>query len=184
MVDVIELNQWFGKLKASEKVKKIICCAGNHDWIAQTNPSWTKEAFTNCIYLDEEPTEVFGLKVFGSAWSPFFHNWAFNAQRGEDIKRHWDKIPENINVLITHGPPMGILDVNNEEIYSLPLGPEHLGCEELRKRVDQLKELKLSVFGHIHNSAGTQIINGVQFVNASVLNESYEPVYKPIMVEL
>lgn len=184
MVDVIEVNQWFGKLKKSGKVKEIVAICGNHDWIGALNPSWIKETFTNCIYLDEEPCEVFGFKVFGSAWTPEFNNWAFNAQRGKVIARHWAKIPDDTEILVTHGPPMGILDVNTEEIYSLPLGPEHLGCEELRKRVDELKELKLGVFGHIHSSNGIEEHNGVQFVNASVLNESYEVVYPPILITL
>jgi len=184
MVDVIELNQWFGKLKEKGTIKQAILIAGNHDWIAQKNPSWTKEAFTNCIYLDEEPCEVFGLKVFGSAWTPEFNNWAFNAKRGKEIARHWAKIPDDTQILVTHGPPHGILDINTEEIYSLPLGPDHLGCEELRKRVDELKELKLHVFGHIHSSSNTQTINGVQFINASVLNESYEVIYPPRIVTL
>jgi|SRR5579864_4674771 len=184
MVDVLDVNQWFGKLKASGKVKEIVAIAGNHDWIGQTNPSWTKEAFTNCIYLDEEPCEVFGFKVFGSAWSPEFNNWAFNAKRGKEIARHWSKIPDDTEILVTHGPPMGILDINTEEIYSKPLGPEHLGCEELRKRVKKLKELKLHVFGHIHSSNGMDTVDGVQFVNASVLNESYEVVYPPRVIHL
>jgi Icc-related predicted phosphoesterase len=184
MVDVIEVNQWFGKLKEKGTVKEIIAIAGNHDWICEKNPSWVKETFTNCIYLDEEPCEVFGFKVFGSAWSPFFNNWAFNAQRGNEIARHWKKIPDDTQILVTHGPPYGILDVNTEEVYSLPLGPEHLGCEELRKRIDQLKDLKLNVFGHIHSSSGVEEHNGVKFVNASVLNESYEVIFKPIVIEL
>lgn len=184
MIDILDMNQWFGKLKAQGLCKEIVAISGNHDWICQRNPSWVKETFTNCIYLDEEPAEVFGFKVFGSAWSPEFNNWAFNAKRGKVIARHWAKIPDDTEILVTHGPSMGILDVNTEEPYSLPLGPEHLGCEELRKRVDELKSLRLSVFGHIHSSSGIEEHNGVKFVNASVLNESYEVVYPPRVITL
>ena len=183
MIDIMEVNQWFGKLKEKGKCKEIVSVAGNHDWVAHNNPSWTKEAFTNCIYLDEEPCGVFGYKVFGSAWSPFFNNWAFNAQRGKEIARHWKKIPDDTQILVVHGPPYGILDVNTEDIYSQPLGPEHLGCEDLKNRISQLKDLKLSVHGHIHSSHGLEEHNGVKFVNASVLNESYEVVFKPIVIE-
>jgi Icc-related predicted phosphoesterase len=184
MIDAMEVNQWFGKLKERGTIKEAILICGNHDWIGEKNPSWTKEAFTNAIYLDEESCEVFGLKVFGSAWSPEFNNWAFNAQRGKEISRHWAKIPDDTQILISHGPPYGILDVNTEEIYNKPQGPEHLGCEELRKRIDQLKDLKLNVFGHIHSSHGIEEHNGVKFINASVLNESYEVVFKPIVIDL
>lgn len=184
MVDVLELNFWFGKLKEKGKFKEAVLICGNHDWIGQKNPSWTKETFTNCHYLDEESIELFGFKIFGSAWTPFFNNWAFNAQRGEEIARHWAKIPKDTDILVTHGPAYGILDVNTEEVYSLPLGPEHLGCEELRKRIKQLKSLKLHVFGHIHSSSNEEIVDGVKFVNASVLNESYQVVYPPRVINL
>jgi Icc-related predicted phosphoesterase len=125
-----------------------------------------------------------GYKWFGSPISPEFNNWAFNRKRGKEIARCWSKIPDDTQILISHGPPYGILDVNKEEIYSQPLGPEHLGCEELRKRISKLKALKLNVFGHIHSSSGVEIHDGVKFVNASVLNESYEVVYQPKVIEL
>jgi Icc-related predicted phosphoesterase len=184
MVDVLDVNQWFGKLKAQGKIKEAVIICGNHDWVGMKNPSWTKEAFTNCHYLDEESIELFNYKIFGSAWTPEFNNWAFNAKRGKEIARHWKKITEDVEILITHGPPHKILDINTEEIYSLPLGPEHLGCEELAKKVKKLENLKLHVFGHIHSSSGEQDINGVKFVNASVLNESYQVVYPPRIIHL
>jgi Icc-related predicted phosphoesterase len=185
MVDVIEMDIWFGKLKEKGTIQEAVLICGNHDWIGATNPSWTKAAFTNCIYLDEESCEVFGLKVFGSAWTPEFCNWAFNAKRGEEIARHWAKIPDDTQILVTHGPPMGILDINTEEIYSLPLGPYHLGCEELRKRVDELKELKLHVFGHIHSSNGQfKDPSGKLFVNAAICDESYQPSQLPQVITL
>jgi Icc-related predicted phosphoesterase len=184
MVDVIEMNQWFGKLKEEGIVKQIVAVAGNHDGITEKNPSWTKEAFTNCIYLDQEPCELFGFKIFGSPVSPEFNDWFHGRKRGPEIARCWAKIPDGTQILIVHGPPYGILDVNTEEIYTQPLGPVHLGCEDLKKRIEQLKDLKLVVTGHIHSSHGIESINGVKFVNASVLNESYEVVFKPIVIDL
>jgi Icc-related predicted phosphoesterase len=183
MIDIMEVNQWFGKLKAKGICKEIVAIAGNHDGITETNPAWTKEVFTNCIYLDQEPYELFGFKVFGSPISPEFNNWFHNRKRGPEIARCWSKIPDNTQILVVHGPPYGILDVNTEEIYSQPLGPEHLGCKDLKKRIDQLKNLKLVVTGHIHSSSGVEEHNGIKFVNASVLNESYEVVYSPKIFE-
>lgn len=180
-----EMNRamiWLGKFP--HKFKIFVC--GNHDFLGEQDPSLMKALAeeNGVIYLDEGSVDVFGLKVFGSPWTPWFHSWAFNAQRGEEIARHWAKIPENTNVLITHGPPFGILDVNTEEPYHKHLGPEHLGCEELRKRVDQLKDLKLHVFGHIHSSNSFEEINGVKFINAAICNESYEPIQPARIVEL
>jgi Icc-related predicted phosphoesterase len=182
--DVYYINKWFGELKEKDIAKEIILIAGNHDGWVEQYPGLAKEELKNCIYLNEEPYEYRGLRIFGSPYSPEFNNWHFMAKRGKEIARHWAKIPDNTQILISHGPPYGILDVNTEEIYSQPLGPEHLGCEDLKKRIDQLKELKLAIFGHIHSSSGMEEYSGVKFVNASVLNESYEVVYQPKVIEL
>lgn len=184
MIDVIEVNQWLGTLKEKGIIKEAVLICGNHDFIGQQNPSWTKVTFTNCHYLDEESIELFGFKIFGSPWVPKFGRWAFMADRGEAMARHWAKIPEDTEILVTHGPPHSILDIDTEMIYSLPLGPEHLGCEELKQKVDTLKNLKLHVFGHIHSSSDEKNYNGIRFVNASVLNESYKVVYPPRVIHL
>jgi Icc-related predicted phosphoesterase len=179
-----EINQWFGKLKKDGVCSEVVTVCGNHDFLFEKNPTLARSIMTNCIYLQDEPLEFMGYRWYGSPRTPFFNSWAFNEQRGAEIKKWWAKIPENTQILVTHGPPFGILDVNTEEPYHKHLGPEHLGCEELRKRVDQLKDLRLHCMGHIHSSHGEEVIDGVKFVNASVLNESYKVVYKPIVVEL
>lgn len=185
-IDVAELDFWFGKLKKSGKVKEIVAIAGNHDWICETNPSLAASLFTNCIYLNEQPAEVMGLKFFGSPIQPEFCNWAFNRRRGEEIARHWAKIPDDTQVLVTHGPPWGILDKVWDQPYNKTLGPDPLGCEELRKRIDQLEQLKLHVFGHIHDSNGIYVdqSTGKKFVNAAICSEEYKPIQKVHLVEL
>lgn len=179
-----EINEWFGKLKKDGLCSEVVTVCGNHDFLYEKNPSLARSIMTNCIYLQEEPLEFMGYKWFGSPISPEFNNWAFNRKRGKEIARCWAKIPDDTQILVVHGPPYGILDVNTEEIYSQPLGPVHLGCEDLKKRVGQLKDLKLLVTGHIHSSSGVEEHNGIKFVNASVLNESYEVVYPPRIIEL
>ena len=81
------------------------------------------------------------------------------------------------DVLITHGPPFGVLDKTNI------LGP-HLGCEELAKAVSRIKP-RLHVFGHIHGGYGREAVKGgTAFVNAAVLNERYVLAHAPIVIEL
>jgi len=98
--------------------------------------------------------------------------------RGEDIKKMWDLIPDDTEILITHGPPFGIQDqVESREKF--------VGCEELRNAIDnRLKKLKLHVFGHVHKGYGKVEVCGVIHVNASIMNEDYEPVNKPIRIIL
>lgn len=108
-----------------------------------------------------------GIKFYGSPWQPWYYDWAFNEQRGEKIKAKWDLIPEDTDVLITHGPPMGILDKTLES--------GHVGCEELVKAVHRIKP-KLHIFGHIHEDHGELRLHGTHFVNAASCNLKYKPV--------
>lgn len=181
-IDIAELNFWFGKLKASGKVKEIVAIAGNHDWLCETDPGLAASMFTNCIYLNEQPAEVFGLKIFGSPIQPWFCDWAFNRKRGPEIARHWAKIPDDTQVLVTHGPPLGILDIVKDNPYNLSNGPDHLGCYDLLKRINDLKDLKLHVFGHIHDSNGQhRTPDGKLFINAAICSEDYLPI-QPVQI--
>jgi hypothetical protein len=87
------------------------------------------------------------FSFYGSPWSPEFCDWAFNAERGEQSRAIWSKIPDDVDILITHGPPHGILDY-------VPRSKEHCGCEELLKVVKERVKPRLHIFGHIHETYG------------------------------
>ncbi|MDQ3277659.1 MAG: hypothetical protein M3Q06_05000, partial [Bacteroidota bacterium] len=116
-----------------------------------------------------------GIKIWGSPYTPWFYRWAFNKKRGEAMARHWDSIPADTDFILTHGPVYGILDQVQSE--------QHAGDRDLLNKVLVVKP-KVHVFGHIHESYGTIKRFGIRFVNACVLNESYEPANKPIQFEL
>lgn len=59
------------------------------------------------IYLEDQSVEINGVKIYGSPWQPLYHDWAFQLEKGEQIKRMWDLIPPDVDVLLTHGPPTG-----------------------------------------------------------------------------
>ena len=168
--DVINFLTWF----ESQPYDELIFIAGNHDRRFETDPLDIKnilEGFPTITYLQDDWINVNGVKIYGSPWQPEFYNWAFNLpRRGDELKEKWDAIPEDTDILITHGPPQGHLDASGAP-YNEPL----LGCELLRVRVDELKP-KFHVFGHIHGSAGYKEHNGTHFINASVLNEQYKVV--------
>ncbi len=94
------------------------------------------------------------------------------------MKQKWALIPDNTDVLITHGPPKDILD-----LVPRPAG-FHAGCQDLYNRIQQLPNLKLHVFGHLHMNHAIVKLGNTFFVNASVCTESYEPINKPIVVRL
>ena len=98
------------------------------------------------------------------------------------VAEKWKLIPADIDVLITHGPPNGILD----KVPRL-FGFENTGCEELRKRVEEIAtfgKLKAHIFGHIHCGYGTQDFFGVKFINAANCDEDYNPTQLPIVFDL
>ena len=141
------------------------------------------------IYVDSG-TKFDGLKIWGSPYTPTFSNWHFMADRGADIKKHWDLIPEDVDILVTHGPPYGILD-EIDEVTKWGTKKFNVGCEELSKALVRVRP-KLHVFGHIHEGYGMYRPNlgfvdcpGYPiFVNASHVNERYQPVNAPIRIIL
>ncbi|VTU01863.1 metallophosphoesterase : 239AB OS=Microscilla marina ATCC 23134 GN=M23134_04270 PE=4 SV=1: Metallophos [Gemmataceae bacterium] len=152
--DVESFNRWLGSLPHRHKV--VIC--GNHDFCFQERPAEARARVTNAIYLEDSGCEIEGVTFYGSPWQPYFGGWAFNLPRGEELARVWAKIPAGVDVLITHGPPAGILDRNRTG--------ELCGCRDLFERVFEVKP-RLHVFGHIHESSGRTEHDGIVFVNAS-----------------
>ncbi|RJF75555.1 hypothetical protein D3875_00445 [Deinococcus cavernae] len=106
--------------------------------------------------------------------TPFFCNWAFNRHEDE-IGRHWAMIPDDVDVLVTHGPAQGILDRILEE--------EEVGCPQLLRVVERIQP-QLHLFGHIHEGYGTEIYGPTRFVNASICTADYEPKNRPVVIDL
>jgi Icc-related predicted phosphoesterase len=179
VLQIAEFNKWFSALPHKYK----IFVAGNHDWLFETDNGLARGILSkSIIYLQDSFVEIEGLKIYGSPWQPRFFDWAFNLNRGAELAEKWKLIPLDTDILITHGPPNGILDEVPRKYWT-----ENTGCEELRKRVETLAEfgnLKLHLFGHIHCGYGQDEQFGVKFVNASNCDEKYEPTQPPIVIEI
>ena len=176
--------EYFNDVLKDLPFKYKIVIGGNHDiYLEEIGIFQIEQKLTNAIYLENCGIDIEGLRFWGSPISPEFNNWAFNRRRGDEIKKYWDLIPDNIDVLVSHGPPYGILDqtlmANGE------FGPRE-GCLDLYKRVEELRQnkLKLHIFGHFHSQYGIIEKNKTKFVNASVVNENYELVNDPIVIDL
>ena len=188
--NVLDFARWFNVQPA----KHLILVPGNHEkgWerdIEKYNEEILKVCPRVNILIDRTII-INGIKIHGSPVTPFFFNWAWNRAvdpnpvlcRSKvmvvpEIKPHWDMVPDDVNILVTHGPPYGILDL-------LIDGHTRVGCNHLMNRINELKELKLHVFGHIHYSSGEQYFNGIKFVNASVCDEEYYPINPVRIVEI
>ena len=167
-------NRWFGKQNFTHK----IYVAGNHDTeIEKIGKDKTKSLFTNVIYLESDLVEIEGLRFYGSPYTPYFNNWSFMYQRCSlEAKRIWEKIPYNLDFLITHGACYGILDRNLSDI--------RCGCEVLAREIMK-KKPKRHLFGHLHRYGGQSITQeNIDFYNCSVLDEKYKRTNKLTIIEI
>lgn len=167
----LDFNDWYSALDYKHK----ILISGNHDFISAEYPEKFMNLLSdNIIYLNDSGVEIQGIKFWGSPVQPDLVGWAFGRKRGDEMEQHWKLIPNDINFLITHTPPKGILDKSGR-------GAE-LGCGRLLKKVEKLKP-KFHVFGHVHRSYGIKNDNGTTFINASNMDSAKGLVNKPFIVE-
>ena len=172
--EVKEFSDFIKNLNYDHK----IVIAGNHDFSFEDQRKLEAEKLltdNGIIYLNDSGLEIDGIKFWGSPVQPCFHDWAFNRSRGEEIRKHWELIPINTDVLITHGPPYGIMD--------LCADGSRVGCLDQLEYVKKLKP-KINAFGHIHESYGMLEIDGTVFINASSLNKSYKQTNLPVNLEI
>jgi len=177
--EAMVFKQWFSQLPYKYKV----CIAGNHDRCMESIPALALDFKSAGIYylLDDEVV-IEDIKIYGSPYTPEFGPFAFMYKRGN---RSWHVIPDDTDILVTHGPPYGILDLCPDGFVA--------GCKDLLQRISELKDLKYHIFGHIHEGYG---IEG-KHINASnhplLWKKSGGPdidprfadkEYKPIIVEI
>lgn len=127
-------------------------------------------------YLEDSGCTINGIKIWGSPWQPVFYDWAFNLERGEPLQKKWDLIPEDTDILITHGPPIGHGDLCSHG--------GRAGCVNLLRTIQQRVKPKYHVFGHIHEGYGITTDGQTVFVNASTCNYNYRPVQEPVIFDL
>lgn len=192
--EIEDFVNWFQNIKGFGTK---IFIAGNHDFgfenyngVRHSNEApWLHHLIneenlsqSDVVYLHdsefviESPEFSRPIKFYGSPWQPEFYDWAFNLPRnGKELEEKWSLIPEDTDVLITHGPPHSVRDFTPNNLQ--------VGCELLMFRVEHIKPL-VHVFGHIHHAYGGAYIKDTLFVNASICNERYVPSNKPIVIEL
>ena len=169
------------------RFKRIVFIAGNHDFLFQNDPKLARKVLNVGDYLFESGVEIEGVKFWGTPHQPWFYNWAFNMPKDLDegadyARRLWASIPEDTDVLVTHSPPWSRLDANIRDI--------RCGCPYLMERIKTgLPNLKLHVFGHIHEGYGETWMwrpdgSKLTFINASQLDLEYEATNRPIIFDL
>lgn len=168
--ELAEAADWLRSLPHPDKV----LIGGNHDFCLEQQPEKARQLLHGLHYLEDEFCHCQGLKIYGSPWQPWFHDWAFNLRRGEQLRKVWAKIPSDADIVVTHGPPQGILD--------RCFDGRQVGCQDLRERLEAVRP-RLHVFGHIHEAYGQQEVGNTLYVNASSCTLDYRTEQPPIVVE-
>eukprot|EP00105_Crassostrea_gigas_P030140 XP_011452355.1 PREDICTED: metallophosphoesterase MPPED2 isoform X2 [Crassostrea gigas] len=195
MNEIQKFNSYLGALPY--KVKVVI--AGNHDltfddniteaslrtfgvqkstvqsYLSERGLKSVKQMLTSAIYLEDSLVTVCGIKIYGAPWQPVFCDWGFNLKRGEDILKKWQTIPADLDILMTHGPPVGHGDLTG--------GNNNVGCVELLNTVQKRVKPKFHVFGHIHEGYGVTSDGYTTFINASTCTRRYLPTNAPIVFD-
>ncbi|KAH3889701.1 metallophosphoesterase domain-containing protein 1-like [Dreissena polymorpha] len=181
---VSEVNSFFSDLPYSHK----ILVAGNHEMCATKSDKALLEASLSSVtYLQDKSVTIEGLNIYGTPWTK--NRWysyadSFTKRQHGSLRKVWDNIPESTDVLVTHMPPFGILDLalkkfslvrsmfsQSEELCSCgeqhPTR-DHWGCHSLRTAVlDRIRPL-VHLFGHTHECNAIVNVNGVTFSNAAM----------------
>jgi Icc-related predicted phosphoesterase len=168
--DLEALDAWLAEQPHPHKV----VIAGNHDFCLERQGEQARARLRSAVYLEDQAATVAGVRFYGSPWQPWFYDWAFNLRRGEALREKWALIPPDTEVLVTHGPPAGVLDRTSRG--------ELVGCDDLADAVARVRPA-LHVFGHIHEGYGQKRLEGTTFVNASICDHSLQPTRAPVVLD-
>lgn len=187
-----EFDDFYDWLSCQAYMHKIVI-AGNHDSnIFEDHIN----SITNCHYLEDSGIVIDDVKIWGSPWSLTFDGinplCTHFTGTEEILKDKYDLIPDDCDILITHGPPQGILDgvkiTKKDSIDAMKVG-----SYSLRAKIKKLTQLKYNIFGHIHEEYGRyeELIQNneigtkdhyLKYINSSYVNEKYEPVNKVVRI--
>jgi hypothetical protein len=162
--------EWF--LDQSHPHKILV--AGNHEHLFEKEPDTARALLPGVHYLQDSGVDLDGVHFWGSPWQPEYGGWAFNLPKGEALARKWRQVPSGLDVLITHVPPSGVMDLITNGIA--------IGCEALHSELRRIRP-HLHAFGHAHESRGVQQTGGWLSINAAICDEHYHVMHQPVIVE-
>lgn len=172
---LMKFNSWCQSLVDKQIVRKIICIAGNHDFLFERDPEQARSLLTAPAYLQDSGVEWEGHHFWGTPWQPWFYDWAFNLRTEEELDQKFQLIPSDTDVLLSHGPPHGILDRTTHG--------DSVGSTALLRRIKEITP-KLVVFGHIHEAYGKYEEDQITYVNASICDVHYRAANEPFLFQI
>lgn len=175
--EIRNYNNWAANLVDTGVVKKTVVVPGNHDFGFQDRKSLSKlDAKDIDFILENEMIELFGLKIWGCSWVPTFGRWAFMASENKLYNEIYSKIAKDIDILVCHGPPRGILD--NNYLH------QRCGSTAMRALIDEEAICPKYFFcGHIHEGRGILKTEKTVFANVAIMDKNYRPL-QPMIFEI
>ena len=176
--EIREFCKWFNSI---DNYDLKVFIAGNHDYGFQERVDETMEivnSYKTINYLQDDwvgfqKGDLKEIRIWGSPWQPEFHSWAFNLPRnGKELEDKWNTIPIDSDIVVTHGPAYGYVDMVYDRY-------DNLGCEKLIQRIEQFNP-PIHICGHIHTGYGYRTNGKTHFINASVLDEQYQFTQYPL----
>lgn len=175
--EVENFINWYDSLDYEYK----IFIAGNHDFLFETNSYIAKGLIPDgIIYLEDSSITIEGINIYGTPHTKMFNNWAFN-RTDKQRQELWKLIPKDTDILISHGPVYNILDYIPADIRGR-WSEDNVGCRYMKKTVMNIKS-DIFICGHIHDSFGYKNVNGIDFYNVSILDDSYQFKNHPVIID-
>ena len=201
--------KWF----SNQPAKQRIFVPGNHEvgyyhWFARLGLTLDDTVDSIRVHSHEYPDGVFPvvdseritnndpyLLIYGSPWTKVSSRWAWQfsewPENGITPKAIWGGIPNDTDILVTHGPPYGILDFvphknisPNNPSWLVDLAGRTLGDRVMLEEIKKRPSIKYHFFGHIHEGHGHLEVAGVKYYNVSICDEGYKPVNPITIVEI
>lgn len=169
--EIIDFLEWLGTLDYEHKV----FIGGNHDNFLELYPEAVEEMLPDGVtYLNNDGVEINNVNIWGSPVVPGLYGWTFGRHRGHLMEQHWQYMPFDTQILMTHVPPYGILDKSRSW--------RSKGCTELLHKVYEVAPV-FHIFGHVHASYGQIEIDGTTFINAAISNSHGDLDNEPVVFE-
>jgi len=171
LAELADFDDWLSSLPHSRK----IIIAGNRDFCFESHRTEALQILRHAEYIQDETILIEGQRLYGSPWQPTFLNMAFNLERGEALRANWALIPPDTDILVTHTPPFGCGDLTN--------AGARVGDRDLTEAIARVRP-KIHVFGHIHEGYGKYPTEETLHINASIVDDTFQPVHAPWVLDI
>ena len=170
---------WYSRLP----IKYKLFVPGNHSCAIYRN-ILKQEYYPEIEFLIDRSVDIHGIRIYGSPWTPSYGNCLSFMRKRHLMSEIWKNLPL-CDILVTHGPPKGILDLSPDRETDKPV---QCGCKSLYNRVMEIKPI-IHAFGHIHEipgclNRGILERDDIKFINCACLNHKTKEIKEGVLINI